>query len=214
EEVNSDPPDPLEFDLVSARGSQFPSHFPLPSVVLKPPESGASSMELNFEASPTSRKSSLPGPTLLAQNAAMELDFSRTSSAPPERRSAPPPTNSTKSLAPSAPVPSTLGDNFNLGDDLDDLEFGTASAQLQVAVDTSDQERHVRWPTGRTPFTDEIAPDLARARELSGFGPAPRSVFLTPIYAVHVHRTLKTIHEQAQRAQRELSQREARRDDA
>src|SRR5690606_34476531 len=147
-------------------------------------------------------------------NAAMELDFSRTSSAPPERRSAPPPTNSTKSLAPSAPVPSTLGDNFNLGDDLDDLEFGTASAQLQVAVDTSDQERHVRWPTGRTTLHADTARALARARELPGPAPAPRSISPTPMYAVHAHRPPQTIHEQAQRAQREPSQREARRDDA
>jgi hypothetical protein len=217
-EGEADPPDPLEFDLVSARGSQFPDTFPLPSVPPQPKVSEApsagTSMELNFEASPSSRKSVLPAPGRTAQNVALILDFNGSSSTPPKRQASAPPPKAPQSLANELVVPSALGDNFDLGDDLDDLEFGGSSAQLNVAVDTSEKERDVRWPTGRTPFADEIAPDLVRAQELSGFGPAPRSLLLTPFYAVRVHRSLETVREQSRKALQELKQREARRDEA
>lgn len=104
------------------------------------------------------------------------------------------------------------GDGLDLSDDFDDLEFGGASSQLNVAVQAVDPDKDTPWPTGRTPFSDEIAPDFVRAKELSGFGAAPNSVFLTPVYVWRVYSAQKILTEERILAEAKLSEAEAARD--
>jgi hypothetical protein len=152
--------------------------------------------ELNFKP-PTSR----PASGSAAASSVRPPDFTRD-----------PPRSSAGSRIPVASDVPNFGGDVALEDDLDDLEFGGPSSQLNVVVDTRDPQKDIPWPNGRTPFEDEILPDLSHVKEISGFGEAPRSFYLTPLYAYRVYSSLDALRKKLAHAEHQLAHAEANRD--
>jgi hypothetical protein len=162
-------------------------------------EDAAAALHLDFKQEPSRPAGSTP-----ASSGALELDFA--SEQPHSSASSPTYTSG------GGPA---FGGDLSLGDALDELEFGDDTAHLDVAIDGNDsgQDKETPWPSGRTPFDDEIPPSPSRARELSGFGEAPSSFLLTPMYAVRVYRGLNPLRKKTRQAERKLAQAEAARDE-
>src|SRR5690606_14962318 len=89
-----------------------------------------------------------------------------------------------------------------------------AFAQLNVDVsERSREEEEVPWPTAVTPSLDELAIDPAQASLVAGFGPAPRSVFLAPLYAVRVMHARRRLREKERLSCRALTEAARSRDE-
>lgn len=107
----------------------------------------------------------------------------------------------------------TLGGGVSI-DALDDLEFGGAqAAQLDVAIPTATTEDDLPWPVGRNPFDEEISVDEIEALRLSGYGPAPGNLLLTPLYAFRVLSGQRALKDKLKSALLQLKKSEISRDD-
>lgn len=107
-----------------------------------------------------------------------------------------------------------MGNEVDLGEGLDDLDFGgAAAAQLNVSVPVREPDDDVPWPTCRTPEGAELAVNHAEAEELSGFGRAPESFLQTPLYALRVFRALESLRTAIADAEKRLRDAEDRRDE-
>ncbi len=109
---------------------------------------------------------------------------------------------------------STMGGEVDLGEGLDDLELGGASAaQQNLSLATKDEGDDIPWASGRTPLEGTLAVSDSEALDLSGFGPAPSSIFGAPLYAWRVFSAQKSLVEKVQAAERRLRDAEDRRDE-
>ncbi len=107
-----------------------------------------------------------------------------------------------------------MGNEIDLGEGLDDLDFGgAAAAQLNVGVPEREPDDDVPWPTGRTPEGAELALDRKEAEQIAGFGPTPNGLLQTPIYALRVFRALPKLRDAVAEAERQLAEAEDRRDE-
>lgn len=107
-----------------------------------------------------------------------------------------------------------MGNEVDLGDGLDDLDFGgAASAQLNVGLPEREEGDDVRWPLGRTPEGVELAVSASEAQQMSGFGPSPPAFLGTPLYAFRVYRALGPLREKEKEAEKILREAEDARDE-
>lgn len=107
-----------------------------------------------------------------------------------------------------------MGNEVDLGDGLDDLDFGNAAAaQLNVGLPEREEGDDVRWPLGRTPEGDELAVNASEAQQVSGFGPPPRAFLGTPLYTLRVYRALGPLRGKEREAEKLLREVEAARDE-
>ncbi len=219
------PDDALEFDPTSIRRpsaeeylrGQSPSAQPASTPAASPEIPGLRGEELEsgpFELEPSS--SIPPAPSISPVSPQATASSQRPSSYPAARQSAAP---QASQFPPAPTVPSNLGMNFpglggevELGDGLDDLDFGGAGlAQLNVAIPIREADE-VPWPLARTPHPDEIDLDDDEVVALSGFGPAPSGVFSAPMYFLRVFSALNPLKQICRVTQRELRQAELSRD--
>jgi hypothetical protein len=108
-----------------------------------------------------------------------------------------------------------MANEVDLGEGLDDLDFGgAAAAQLNMGVPSYDEgEEDVPWPAGVTPQGDELAVSREEAQELSGFGPPPKGFFNAPMYALRVFSALRHLRDKDEQAQKRLGELELSRDE-
>jgi hypothetical protein len=195
--------------------------------------------ELEFDPSP--QPSSRPWeaeeePSVLANTSkvnTLDLEFA----VPGRSESAVPileiPANSSPSSVPPAlkvktdrPPPSNLpaasgwgsfpamGNEVELGGGFDDLEFGGAeAAQLNVALPHAAKGDDMPWPVARTPVGDELSVSRQEIEEYAAFGPKPKHVFQTPLYAFRVRSALNDLRQRRMVAERELLEAEGSRDE-
>lgn len=124
---------------------------------------------------------------------------------------APSPASAQESMTSSLPG---MGGEIDLGGGLDDLDFGGAeAAQLNVAIPMPDKGDDVPWPTGKTPWGDELAVDPAEVHKLAGFGAPPEGFLHTPMYALRVTLALRDLREKARLAKERLRSLEQARDE-
>lgn len=110
-------------------------------------------------------------------------------------------------------APAMVGE-VDLGEGLDDLDFdGAAAAQLNVAIPMPSAEDDIPWPTGHTPYGDELAVDPQDVARVAGFGPAPTGIFQTPLYAMRISAALRLLREQHHGAKQRLASLERSRDE-
>lgn len=72
----------------------------------------------------------------------------------------------------------------DLDDDLDLLESTKESAR-RAAASAPPAERK-NWPSGRSPDATALSIDKAEVRTIAGYGPAPETAVLTPMYSARV----------------------------
>lgn len=135
----------------------------------------------------------------------------------PEPKSAPPEANSSSKRgllnAGFAAFPG-MGNEVDLGEGLDDLDFGgAAAAQLNVGVEEREEGDDVPWPVARTPVGDELAVSAREAEQLSGFGVPPKAFIEAPLYALRVYRALGSLQENLNDAHKRLREVEEARDE-
>jgi hypothetical protein len=107
-----------------------------------------------------------------------------------------------------------LGGEVDLGGDLDDLDFGgAAAAQLNVGIPMPEKGDDVPWPTGKTPWGDELAVDPQDVQKEAGFGPIPDGILQSPMYALRVTLALRELREKARIAKERLLSIEQGRDE-
>jgi hypothetical protein len=109
-----------------------------------------------------------------------------------------------------------LGGGLDLGGgdfdpDFDELEGSTTEAVASAAAHSAPKRRD--WPTGTTAEPDPTALDRRDIDELAGYGDAPESVALAPVYAVQVLLRRRSLGPLLARAEAELGERERARDD-
>lgn len=133
-------------------------------------------------------------------------------SAPPPAKAAPSPRAVPSALGVGA-FPS-MGNEVDLGEGLDDLDFGgAAAAQLNVGLPEREEGDDVPWPLGRTPVGDELSVSAREAEQMSGFGEAPKSFHEMPLYALRVYRALAPLHAKQKEAEKLLGDAEDARDE-
>lgn len=109
-----------------------------------------------------------------------------------------------------------MAGEVDLGEGLDDLDFGGAAlAQLNVvaAEPAPEPDEEAPWPTGITPFFDELEVSSEDALVASGFGPAPTSTWGAPSYALRVFLALRELRGKEQLAKERLLAAERARDE-
>lgn len=109
-----------------------------------------------------------------------------------------------------------FGDGLDLGGGFDDFDLAGVSraSALDVAVALPQAKQDgVAWPTGRTPRAEEFDWAQDELHKLSGFGPAPSSIFGAPVYALRVRSAMKPLQQRLRAAERRLMDLEDARDE-
>ncbi len=145
--------------------------------------------------------------------APVPLSAAAPASPAPGRASVAPPAAPQQARREAPPDLSSFG---NLGMDLGaagfDLDAEMSGNALPPIAEAPREEEEGPFPTARTPAGEDFHFDAGQLRAASGFGPAPSSIFTTPVYFLRVSAGLRQLAASAKERSARLGELEAARD--